>query len=56
MSNLKLITTETFNNLPCNFYEKGIDMNKNIYAIALVKKGLLHNKYFILAHVTKRSL
>lgn len=27
-------------------------MNKNIYAIALVKKGLLHNKYFILVHAT----
>lgn len=27
MSNLKLITTETFNNLPCNFYR---NMNNDI--------------------------
>jgi hypothetical protein len=27
-------------------------MNKNIYAIALVKKEILHNKYFILVHAT----
>ena len=27
-------------------------MNKNIYTIALVKKKLLHNKYFILVHAT----
>ena len=27
-------------------------MNKNIYAIALVKKEISHNKYFILVHAT----
>ena len=54
MSNLKLITTETFNNLPCNFYR---NMNDNIlltreqigqaleYADPMVAIGKIHNRH-----------
>ena len=54
MSNLKLITTETFNNLPCNFYR---NMNDDIlltreqigqaldYADPMVAIGKIHNRH-----------
>lgn len=54
MSNLKLITTETFNNLPCNFYR---NMNNDIlltreqigqaleYADPMVAIGKIHNRH-----------
>lgn len=54
MSNLKLITTETFNNLPCNFYK---NMNDDIlltreqigqaleYAAPMVAIGKIHNRH-----------
>lgn len=54
MSNLKLITTETFNNLPCNFYR---NMNDDIlltrdqigqaleYSDPMVAIGKIHNRH-----------
>lgn len=54
MSNLKLITTETFNNLPCNFYR---NINDDIlltreqigqaleYADPMVAIGKIHNRH-----------
>lgn len=54
MNNLKLITTETFNNLSCNFYR---NMNDDIlltreqigqaleYADPMIAIGKIHNRH-----------
>lgn len=47
MTNLKLITTETFGDLPCNFYhnmnkERLNELSTNLKVMATDRKNIIH--------------